>query len=243
MTPAAAPDESARAVIVTSSSLGLDGATVGAVDVAWHVSDTAAPTAVVLTHGAGGDLDDHVLVEFADLLAGSGHLVVRANLGYRQRRPSGPPPRAEASVEDLAAILVAVSAARPGHRWVVGGKSYGGRVATLLAAAGADLAGVACLSYPLHPPGRPDRLRVAHFPDVAVPVLVVQGGSDPFGDPDELAPHLDTLGAPAALLGVPGADHSLHVARTRSTDGATHRSAAVLAHRIPDVLAWLAGLA
>lgn len=238
--------------------LELPAASVDTVDTAWHEPEGgAARVAVLLTHGAGGDLDDHVLVEVAGELAAGGHLVVRANLGYRQRRPSGPPPRAEASVADLRAILAAAAATRPGHGWVVGGKSYGGRVATLLAAAntdrradrdpaespiGSELRGVLCLSYPLHPPGRPDRLRVAHFPAVAVPLLVVQGGDDPFGGPDELRPHLAELTGPATLLDVPHADHGLHVPRTRSVDGATHHSASVIAHRAPAMLSWLVGL-
>lgn len=232
---------------VVAEWLAVPTTAVDAVDVCWHEPPDPSGVAVLVTHGAGGDLTDHVLVELADELAGGGHLVGRVNLPYRQRRASGPPPRAEASVADLASVLAAAGDARPGHRWVLGGKSYGGRVATLVAAEPPDHAhdhpvGLLCVSYPLHPPGRPDRLRVAHFPDVVVPMLVVQGGDDPFGGPDELRPHLATLGGPARLLEVPHADHGLHVARTRSADGRTHRSADVLAHRGGELRAWLSTL-
>lgn len=212
-----------------------------AVDAAWHrpAADHAGRTGVVLAHGAGSDLDAPLLVAAASGLAAHGHPVVRVNLAYRQRRPSGPPPRAEASVDDLAATWQAVVAAEPGRAWVLGGASYGGRVASLVAAAHVDVAGVLCWSYPLHPPGRPDRLRVAHLPDIAVPMLVVQGTNDPFGGPDDMRSHLDRIDGPATVVGVAGADHGLHVPRTRSADGRTHRVAEVVAGLVETVAAWL----
>lgn len=202
---------------------------------------------VLLAHGAGGDLGDQVLVALADVVVSAGHVAVRTNLGYRQQRSSGPPPRAEASVADLAATLVAVASRLPGRRWVLGGKSYGGRVATLVAASGLPdgerPVALLCVSYPLHPPGRPDRLRVDHFPDVAVPLLVLQGTSDPFGGPDELDPHLASLAGTATLVAVDGGDHGLHVPRTRSADGATHNAPGVVAGHADQVGAWLAEVA
>lgn len=210
------------------------------VTAAWHrpVVDRPRRTGVVLAHGAGSNLDAPLLVAAASGLAAHGHPVVRVNLAYRQRRPSGPTPRAEASVDDLAATWRAVVEAEPDRPWVLGGASYGGRVASLVAAAGVDVAGVLCWSYPLHPPGRPDRLRVAHLPDIAVPMLVVQGTNDPFGGPDDVRPHLDRTGGPATVVGVAGADHGLHVPRTRSADGKTHRVAEVVASLVETVAAW-----
>ncbi len=201
---------------------------------------------VVVVHGAGGDLDDPVLVALADTVAATGAVAVRANLGYRQRRPSGPPPRAEASVADLAATLVAVARDHPDRRWVLGGKSYGGRVATMAVAQGAipspvEVAGLVCCSYPLHPPGRPDRLRVAHLRDLDVPLLVVQGTADPFGTPAELAPHLADV-ARATVIAVEGGGHGLHVPRTRSADGATHHAPTVVAGLSGELAAWLGSL-
>jgi predicted alpha/beta-hydrolase family hydrolase len=97
-----------------------------------------------------------------------------------------------------------------GCRLFAGGKSMGGRIATQVAAQGGlgDVAGIVLLGYPLHPPGRPDRLRVAHLPRVSVPMLFVQGSRDLFGTPAELAPFVDSLPA-GRLFVVEGGDHSL----------------------------------
>jgi predicted alpha/beta-hydrolase family hydrolase len=96
-----------------------------------------------------------------------------------------------------------------------GGKSMGGRIATHLAAQpfgpDAPFDGVVALGYPLHPPARPDQLRTAHLPAIAVPVLIVQGERDSFGTPGELAPVIATMTAPVTLHVVPGGDHSLTV--------------------------------
>lgn len=225
-------------------SLRRDGVEPPVVDVATHRPPTAPASGlgVLLAHGAGSDLDAPVLVAVATALASAGHLVVRANLGYRQRRPTGPPPRAEASVGDLAATWRSLRARHDDVEWVVGGASYGGRVASMLAADEPSLAGVLCLSYPLHPPRRPDRLRVAHLPAISAPMLVVQGTDDDFGGPDDLRPHLATTAGPATVLEVGGADHALHVPRTRSTDGRTHRVDAVIGGLAPDLAGWLADL-
>jgi predicted alpha/beta-hydrolase family hydrolase len=94
----------------------------------------------------------------------------------------------------------------------IGGKSMGGRIATHLAAQGLEsLSGVICFGYPLHPPGKPDQLRIAHLPSIAVPVLVIQGERDAFGTPDELRPHLDAMKAKVHLHVIPRGDHSLSV--------------------------------
>lgn len=195
---------------------------------------------VVLVHGAGSDLDAPVLVALADVVARAGHVALRVNLGYRQARPSGPPPRAEASIADLEATLDTLARHDGTRSWVIGGSSYGGRVATMLASRRHDLAGVLCCSYPLHPPRHPDRLRVAHFPAVTVPVLVVQGTDDPFGGADELRPHLAELGGTSRVVTVQGGDHGLHVPRTRAPDGATHRVADVVGGVSAELTSWLA---
>lgn len=223
----------------TARSLELVNATVPEVAAVVHAPSRRRGPAVLLTHGAGGNLEDEGLVALAAAIASAGHLAVRANLPYRQRRAKGPPPRAERSVGDLAAMLAAARALAPRTGWVVGGKSYGGRVATLLAARGAGVAGLLCYSYPLHPPGKPDRLRVAHFDDITVPLLFLQGGNDPFGGPDELAPYAATLPAGSRVVAVGGADHSLRVPRTRSPDGRTHPPAEVVAGLADEVAAWL----
>lgn len=224
------------------------------VDAVWHLPTGrrgSAPVTVVLAHGAGGNLHDQGLVALARVVVASGHRAVRVNLPYRQRRAKGPPPRAEASVADWAAVRGAVLQ-QVGGQVVIGGKSYGGRVATMLVArdrggpdAPADARatiGVLCHSYPLHPPDQPERVRVDHFRDVTVPVLFLQGTNDPFGGPDELAGHLHLLGGGATVVAVAGGDHALHVPRTRSADGRTHRPPEVVAGLGDDVAAWLGSL-
>lgn len=236
--------DAARVGTIRRTLLNRVGAVPVEVDAAVHEppEGRAPAVAVLLAHGAGSDLDAAVLVAAAEAIAAAGHLVVRVNLGYRQQRPSGPPPRAEASIDDLIATWRALQGLHDGCAWVLGGASYGGRVASMEAARVDDVAGVLCWSYPLHPPGRPDRLRVAHLSDVTAPVLVVQGTHDAFGGPDELEPHLATVAAPTTVVAVSGADHALHVPRTRSDDGATHRVAANVALVAPQVLDWLAAL-
>jgi predicted alpha/beta-hydrolase family hydrolase len=97
----------------------------------------------------------------------------------------------------------------------LGGKSMGGRIASQVAARGiGDLAGLVFLGYPLHPPGRPDRLRAAHLRDVKAPMLFVQGSRDTFGTPAELQPIVSQLAAPADLFVVEGGDHSFKVPKS-----------------------------
>ena len=105
------------------------------------------------------------------------------------------------------------------NRFFIGGKSMGGRMATHLGAARlAGLAGIVVFGYPLHPPGKPEQLRVAHLPSIAVPVLVLQGERDAFGTPSELKPALDSMTAPVQLHVVQGGDHSLAVSGRRRED-------------------------
>jgi len=108
----------------------------------------------------------------------------------------------------------------------IGGKSMGGRMATHLAAADdataacpersrEALSGVVVLGYPLHPPGKPEQLRIEHLPRITVPMLIIQGERDPFGSPDELRPHFASLGDRATIHPVTGGDHSLVVRGVR----------------------------
>ncbi len=91
---------------------------------------------------------------------------------------------------------------------VIGGRSFGGRMCSMLAAAGEPVAGLALLSYPLHPPGKPDALRVDHFADIDVPVLFVSGTSDPFASPAELESHAAAIAGPVEFCWLDGESHS-----------------------------------
>lgn len=166
---------------------------------------------LVLAHGAGGNAEAPVLVEMAAAFTDAGWTVLRCDLAFRQERATGPPPRGRAE-RDRAGLRNAVTALRafaPG-RLVLGGHSYGGRQASMLAAEAPGLAdALLLLSYPLHPPERPRELRTAHFPALTIPVVFVQGTRDPFATVPELETARQSLSAPTALVVAEGAAHDL----------------------------------
>jgi hypothetical protein len=147
-------------------------------------------------HGAGAGMDTPFLRTFAGLLADRGIATLRFEFAYmaarRQGGPRRPPPRAESLVgEYRAAVTAGLAEAepRPGAPLIIGGKSMGGRVASLAAGelhAAGRIAGLVCLGYPFHPPGKPERLRTAHLDALACPTLIVQGERDPFGSRAEV---------------------------------------------------------
>jgi uncharacterized protein len=169
---------------------------------------------LVLTHGAGSNCDAPLLVALSGAFAGAGYSVLRCDLPYRQSRPKGPPRGSGA--DDRAGLSRAVNALRnlvPG-RLFLGGQSYGGRQATMLASDEANLAdGLLILSYPIHPPGKPAQLRTSHLPKIQVPALFVQGSKDPFGSPPEIQSALKLIPAQTSLLIVEGAGHDLSFGR------------------------------
>lgn len=202
---------------------------------------TVTGPGVALAPGAGGDLRGAGLGALAGGLASLGHLVLRFNLPYREAG-RGTPPAAERSAGGYrAAVEDATRQLLPGP-WVVGGKSYGGRVASLAVAGGLEAAGLVFYGYPLHAPGREDALRVAHWPSIRVPCLFLEGTADPFCNLDLLGEHLPALGAPATLHVVEGGDHSLGVTAARSPDGKARAAPQVLAGLAAVVAEWLKAL-
>ena len=187
-----------------------DGSTVTA---AVHEPGGRPRGAFALTHGAGNDLTSRGLVAFAGGVAAAGHVAVRFNLPYRERGRRSPP-AAERSVDGYrAAFDDAKATIGPRLAWAAGGKSYGGRVASLAVADGMAADALVFYGYPLHPPGAPERLRVDHWPAIDVPCLFLEGTSDPFCDLDLLREHLPRLKGDATLHVVDGGDHSLRVRR------------------------------
>ena len=169
----------------------------------------AGPDALVLTHGAGSNHRTPFLAAIARAFAADGVSVLRCDLPFRQARASGPPSPAGAARDrlGLAAALHALPAA--GRRFV-GGHSYGGRQASMLVAECEGVAhGLLLLSYPLHPPGKPERARTAHLSDIRVPTLFVHGERDPFGSAEEIEAARARVAAPTALMIVPRAAHAL----------------------------------
>jgi hypothetical protein len=180
-----------------------------------HAPAGPAEEGLVLTHGAGSSSESPLLVALAEALATRGLVVLRCDLPFRQARPHGPPSPAGAA-RDRAGLRAAVEAlARIGPRRVsVGGHSYGGRQASLVAAEDPSVArALLLLAYPLHPPGRPGELRVSHFPRLRTPALFVHGTADPFGSVAELRGALALIPAPTTLHLEPGVGHDLGAAR------------------------------
>jgi predicted alpha/beta-hydrolase family hydrolase len=181
------------------------------IDVSIATDTPDEPRAVlILGHGAGGDMNDALLRSVATALVSSGIEIVRFNFPYRElgRRAPGAQSQSEECYR-----AVATAARRNGVPLYVGGKSYGGRIATHIVAAGFPADGLVLLSYPLHPPGKPERIRDAHLYGIGVPMLFVQGSHDPFAQPDLLAAVLQRLGSRAELVSIEGGDHAFKVAR------------------------------
>lgn len=175
-----------------------------------HHPDGAPAGVVMLTHGAGGSRDSALLVALCDEWARRGWLAIRYNLPYRRRRPKGPPSGSAAA--DQAGIVEAVTAARTLTEGpvIVGGHSYGGRLTSMVVAAQPGIADTLTLfSYPLHPPGKPERLRTDHFGSIALPTVFTHGSSDPFGSLDELRTATSLIPAPVRIVEISGARHDL----------------------------------
>jgi uncharacterized protein len=164
-----------------------------------------------MTHGAGGNAQAPLLRALGETFADGGLTVLRCNLPYRQARSFGPPGPGDAA-RDRAGLRNAVAAVKhvvPGNIFL-GGHSYGGRQASMLCAEEPDLvSGLLLLSYPLHPPRRPEQQRTQHLPDLHTPTLLVHGTRDPFGTLAELERAIKMIPAKTKLLPVEGAGHDL----------------------------------
>ncbi len=182
-----------------------------------HDPDDAVRASLVLAHGAGGDRDQAMLRLLGEELARRGVRTVRIDLPFRRRRPKGPPSpsgQAEdrAAFAETARVLELGSAGEP-VLW--GGHSYGGRMASMAVAENPEQgpAGLLLLSYPLHPPGRPEKARTAHLPDITVPTVLVHGKRDPFASPEELAEAAELIAGPTSIVEVAAA-HDLAPAKS-----------------------------
>ena len=145
-----------------------------------------APVTLALAHGAGAPMDSPFMAAFATALAAAGIRIARFEFPYMAaRRHDGrkrPPDREAVLLEAWREVIARLGS----ENLAIGGKSLGGRMASLVADEAA-VQGLVCLGYPFHPPGRPDKLRTAHLETIKTPTLIVQGTRDPFGGPDEVA--------------------------------------------------------
>jgi predicted alpha/beta-hydrolase family hydrolase len=201
----------------------------------------ATGTAVLLAHGAGQPMDSAFMADVADGLATRGFAVLRFNYPFMERavredRRFPPDRRARLEAAHRAALRV-LRERVVCERTVLGGKSMGGRIASHLVAEGTECAGLLFLGYPLHPAGKPERLRSEHFPDIGVPSLFLRGTRDRLCESPLLARALPTLGAPARRIDLEGADHGFDVlvrsGRTR---------AQILERLLDEAAAWMRSL-
>ena len=170
---------------------------------------------VILGHGAGAGQLHPFMQLFAKGLADRGFDTMTFNFIYMDQGRGVPDPKAKLEACYAAVIEAAQKHKKlKGNRLVIGGKSMGGRIASQVAASpesAENIAALVFLGYPLHPPGRPDKLRDAHLPQITAPMLFVQGSRDTFGTTDELRALIKRLRLPATLYPIENGDHSLKV--------------------------------
>jgi uncharacterized protein len=194
---------------------------------------------LILAHGAGANQTSPFMVHFATSLAARGIDTVTFNFVYTEQGRRLPD-RNDKLESCYRAVIEAVLSGKfygdaSRRKLVIGGKSMGGRIASQVASSGQDgTAGLVFLGYPLHPPGRPDKLRSKHLADIRSPMLFVQGSRDAFGTPDELRPIISELKAAADLCVVEGGDHSFKVSK-RSGRTQDH----VYEFMLDQILRWL----
>ena len=194
---------------------------------------------IILGHGAGANHLSGFMRLFATGLAERGVDVVTFNFLYTEqgRKIPDPAPRLEGCYR--AVIDAALKHKKlKGNRLVIGGKSMGGRIASQVAAQnGENIAGLVFLGYPLHPPGRPEKMRSEHLPRIKAPMLVVQGSRDAFGTKEEIAAIIKKLKLPAKLYAVEGGDHSLKVSNSAGVPQEKVYEAAM-----NEIAEWVGGL-
>jgi predicted alpha/beta-hydrolase family hydrolase len=201
-----------------------------------HHPARASGDGIVLTHGAGSNCQSPLLIALAETFSQAGFLVLRCDLPYRQDRPYGPPGPGDAK-RDRAGLKNALAALKnlATGRVFLGGHSYGGRQASMLCAEATEKAGkkapeeatgLLLLSYPLHPPRKPDQPRTQHLFNLRTPTLFVHGTRDPFGSVAEMEQALKLIPAKTRLVPVEGAGHDLGF---KSKTGREALSATVLA--------------
>ena len=170
------------------------------------------PGALLLAPGAGADRTTPQLVAIDDVMSAAGWVVERMDFPYRLagRRAPDRPPVLLAAVREAAGRLVERAGIRP-DRLLLGGRSMGGRICSVAVAEGLPAAGLVLVSYPLHPPGRPEKQveRTRHFPDIRVPCLFASGTKDPFGTREELESATEAIPGEVVHHWVEGGDHSL----------------------------------
>ena len=176
-------------------------------------SDAKDGVVFICAHGAGGNMTDRSVMQTASTLRARGVGVARFNFLYREKK-SGRPDAMPKLKDCYTAVVAKVREEVGPKKLVIGGRSMGGRAASMLAADGFDCDGLMLLAYPLHPPGQPEKLRDAHLPDIKVPVICFNGTRDPFCTPALMDEVVKRVKTDWAMHWVEGADHSFHVLKS-----------------------------
>lgn len=193
-----------------------------------------APEVVyVMAHGAGGNMSDRAMLAAANALRKRGIGVIRFNFLYKEKGSGRPDPMPKC-MSVISAVVGRVRAELEPKRLIIGGRSMGGRAASMLAAEGFAADGLLLLAYPLHPEGAPEKLRDAHLPRITMPVLCFNGTRDGLCTPEIMERVLTTVAAPWTMHWLDGADHSFHVLKSSGRN-----DAAVLAEVGDATIAWL----
>jgi uncharacterized protein len=182
-------------------------------------ADGGSDAVFVCAHGAGGNMNDRGVVQLANALTKRGLGVVRFNFLYKEKKSGRPDPMPRLK-DCMSAVVAKTREEVAPRRLIIGGRSMGGRTASMLAAEGFNCDGLLLLAYPLHPPGKPEQLRDAHLPAIKVPVVCFNGTRDPFCTPALMDEVLEKVTTTWEMHWVDGADHSFHVPKSSGrTDG------------------------
>jgi hypothetical protein len=193
-----------------------------------------AEATILLAHGAGAPMDSASMTAAAKALAAVGFRIARFEFDYMAARRTGqtkPPPKAELVMPEY---VRAIERLRAKGKLIIGGKSMGGRVASMVADnvhVQGKIAGLICLGYPFHPPDKPEQLRTAHLAALNTPALIVQGTRDPFGTIEEVPAY--TLSNKIEIFWLEDGDHDLKPRRKISGFSAADHMAA-MAHKVRD---------
>lgn len=202
----------------------------------YDAAGDADATVFIFAHGAGGNMQDRGVASTARALQERGISTVRFNFLYKEKKSSRPDPMPKLK-DTFSAVVARTRDELSPRTLIIGGRSMGGRAASMLAADGFDCAGLLLLAYPLHPPGKPDQLRDAHLPSIEVPVICFNGTRDPFCTPALMEEVLKRVKTKWEMHWVDGADHSFHVLKSSGkTDGQVLNE---MADQIKD---WVAAL-
>jgi uncharacterized protein len=176
-------------------------------------ADEIEGTVFVCAHGAGGSISDRGTLAVANVLRARGIGVVRFNFLYKEKKSSRPDamPKLEATIE---AVVDKVRSELSPKTLLIGGRSMGGRAASMMAAKQYECDGLMLYAYPLHPAGHPEKLRDAHLPSIEVPVLCINGTRDPLCTPELMEAALKTVKTDWTMHWIDGADHSFHVPKS-----------------------------